>query len=245
MTQSPYQFRGLSNNLLKVIAAISMVIDHVGYLFFPRLEIFRILGRLAFPIFAYMIYEGYRHTRSKLRYFTQIFLLGLLCFFVQLLFDGLYFNVLITFSLSIALMLLLDFLANEKNALKFGGGLLALTALLGLLIYTNEFLSIRYATDYGFIGVMLPVFPRLCDLFQENPNRKFLFLDVRFYLFALSVLLLAIDDGGRQYFGLLALLPLAFYNNKLGFKLPKYSFYLFYPAHLAILWGIWYVMRIF
>ena len=49
---------GLTNNQLKIIAMVSMLLDHMGLLFFPDEQIFRILGRIAFPIFAYMIAEG-------------------------------------------------------------------------------------------------------------------------------------------------------------------------------------------
>ena len=56
---------GLTNNQLKLIAMLSMLIDHVGMLLFPGVRVLRIIGRLAFPIFAYMIAEGCAHTRSR------------------------------------------------------------------------------------------------------------------------------------------------------------------------------------
>ena len=56
MTDSKH-FPTLSGNALKIIAAISMVIDHTGMLIFPGEDIFRIIGRLAFPIFAFFIAE--------------------------------------------------------------------------------------------------------------------------------------------------------------------------------------------
>ena len=66
----------LPGNALKIIAAIAMLADHVGLMFFPRVSLFRIVGRLALPIFAFMIAEGCRYTRNRLRYFLQIFLLA-------------------------------------------------------------------------------------------------------------------------------------------------------------------------
>ena len=59
---------GLTNNKLKIIAMISMLIDHIGVALFPYVEIFRIIGRLAFPIFAYMIAEGCRYTKNRKKY---------------------------------------------------------------------------------------------------------------------------------------------------------------------------------
>ena len=63
----------LTNNQLKIIACISMLFDHLGFMVFPKLIIFRILGRLAFPIFAFMIAEGCYYTRNKLKHFLTIF----------------------------------------------------------------------------------------------------------------------------------------------------------------------------
>jgi hypothetical protein len=57
----------LTGNQLKLIAAGAMLADHVGLMFFPEAELLRIIGRLAFPIFAFMIAEGCKYTRNKLR----------------------------------------------------------------------------------------------------------------------------------------------------------------------------------
>ena len=59
---------GLSGNALKIIAAVAMLIDHVGIMFFPTVAIYRIIGRLSFPIFAFMIVEGYFHTKNLKKY---------------------------------------------------------------------------------------------------------------------------------------------------------------------------------
>ena len=57
--------QGLSGTAIKIIALLSMTIDHFGVIFFPKVELFRILGRIAMPIFAYMIAEGCRYTKTK------------------------------------------------------------------------------------------------------------------------------------------------------------------------------------
>ena len=78
-----------------------MTIDHVGVLLLPHVIVLRILGRLALPIFAFMIAEGCRYTRNRLRYFGSVFALGVLCQIVYYMVDrSLYFSILITFSLS-------------------------------------------------------------------------------------------------------------------------------------------------
>ena len=65
-----YQF--LSRDVLKLIAILSMLIDHVGKLFFPNILFLQIVGRLAFPIFAFFIAEGFYYTRNKVKYFFTI-----------------------------------------------------------------------------------------------------------------------------------------------------------------------------
>ena len=67
----------LSNFQLKMIAIITMTIDHIGLVFFPGVAAFRIIGRLAFPIFAFLIAEGCSHTKNKLKRFLLMFAMGL------------------------------------------------------------------------------------------------------------------------------------------------------------------------
>ncbi len=99
------QCRFLSGNALKLIAAVAMTIDHAGLLLFPRIRLLRILGRIAFPIFAFMIAEGCRYTRSPRRYFLSITALAAVCqivyFFAA---GGRDFSILTTFSLSILML---------------------------------------------------------------------------------------------------------------------------------------------
>ena len=100
----------LSNNIIKIIAVITMVIDHVGVAFYPLFLnettylAFRGIGRIAMPLFAFLIAEGCRYTKDKKKYFTLIFLLGLVCdiaYFVAM--EELYLCILTTFSFSILL----------------------------------------------------------------------------------------------------------------------------------------------
>ena len=77
----------VSGNTLKIIAMISMLIDHAGLLLFNDNEVMRIIGRLAFPVFAFLIAEGCFYTKNKLRHFLEIFILGAVCqvvYFIQL-----------------------------------------------------------------------------------------------------------------------------------------------------------------
>ena len=99
----------MSAFILKIIAAAAMLADHTGLILFPSNEMLRVIGRLAFPIYAYFIAEGFRYTRNRHMYFLRIFLLGFLCQIVYYIADrSLYLGVLITFSLSIIVMAFVD-----------------------------------------------------------------------------------------------------------------------------------------
>ena len=65
-------------NLLKIIAMVTMLIDHCGKMLFPQYRIMRVIGRIAFPIYAYCIAAGCVYTRNPLRYFKRIVLLALI-----------------------------------------------------------------------------------------------------------------------------------------------------------------------
>ncbi len=73
------QFIGLSQNQIKLIAAAAMVLDHVGMELFPQWTILRIIGRFAFPVFSYCIWEGSRRTHHPWQYLLRMFGMGLLC----------------------------------------------------------------------------------------------------------------------------------------------------------------------
>jgi len=95
----------LTRNMLKTIACISMLIDHIGYILFPQIAVLRYIGRLAMPIFAFFIGEGCLHTRDRKKYFLRLFSLGMVCQAVYVLEylimgsgDPFYLNILLTFS---------------------------------------------------------------------------------------------------------------------------------------------------
>ena len=62
----------MSNTTLKIIACVSMLIDHIGYIFFPEYIVFRYLGRIAMPIFAFFIGQGCRYTKNRQKYHLSV-----------------------------------------------------------------------------------------------------------------------------------------------------------------------------
>ena len=106
----------LNGNHLKLIAAFAMLLDHAGILLFPRVQLLRIIGRLAYPIFAFMIAEGCRYTKNRLRYFLMVFGLGVGCQLVYALVGGgAYLNILLTFSCSVLLIYALQKVYGAKD----------------------------------------------------------------------------------------------------------------------------------
>lgn len=215
----------LSGNALKILAALFMTLDHAGLLLFPNIPIFRILGRLSLPIFAFMIAEGCKYTRNRPKYFGMVFGLGAVCQVVYYFFDGsLYLSILITFSLSILTIFALQFFKARRDLSSF----LVFAAAVAAVWVLNRSLTI----DYGFWGCMLPVF---AAVFHKT---KFDRLPIHIGMLALGLLLLARDIGGIQYFSLLALPLLLCYSGRRGKWNLKYFFYIFYPVHLVALEAI-------
>ena len=220
----------LTGNALKLIAALSMTIDHAGLLLFPQYPILRILGRLAFPIFAFMIAEGCKYTHSRRRYFGNIFTLAVLCQSVYYLVDrSLYLSILFTFSLSILTIFALQDFRREPTLLRGAVFLLTIAA-----VY---FLNRIFSIDYGFWGCMVPVFAALPQ------NTKWDTPVVSTLLLSLGLVFLGLACGGNQMFALAAIPLLLCYNGRRGKWNMKSFFYIFYPAHLVILqliaWLVW------
>lgn len=230
----------LSGNALKLIAAAAMTVDHVGVIFFPQVKWLRIIGRLAFPIFAYMIAEGCKYTRSRLRYFFTISLLAAACQAVYwFAAESTYFSVLVTFSLSIPVICALQFFReslSDGHRLRAALAVAALISAVALVWYLNRILTI----DYGFWGCMLPVF---AALFQQRrgSSEKASPLDrneVHVLCLGFGLLCLHQSLGGLQIWSVLSLPLLLCYSGRRGKGNLKYFFYIFYPAHLAILQGL-------
>ena len=199
-----------------------MLADHVGLMFFPHAELFRIIGRLAFPIFAFMIAEGCKYTRSRLRYFGQLFGLAVGCQIVYFIADGsMYLSVLFTFSLSVLTVFALQYCKAKPKALP----VLLFVSCIAAVYLLNQVLTV----DYGFWGCMLPVFAAAFHgtRFDRHP------LNVA--MLAIGLLLLWLDLGGWQLYALAAAGLLLCYSGQRGKVRMKYFFYIFYPVHLALL----------
>lgn len=220
--------RGLSQEGLKGIACLTMLLDHIGAVFMPgyyTYYILRILGRIAFPIYCFQLAEGVHYTRNPRKYALR---LALGAAASEIPFDLAFYGGLTIEHQSVMLTLLLGFgaLMVWKKLPIWAG--VTLTALLAL---AAEWLN----SDYGAWGVVLIV---AFGVLREKPWWQLVLV--------LTLILLAMDSIGVPFlwgipielFALLAMIPIYLYSGqKRGQgRGGKFLFYSFYPVHLALLW---------
>lgn len=221
--------KGLTGNQLKIIAVIAMTVDHVGAFLFPNVLWLRMVGRLAYPIFAYMIAEGCTHTRSICRYLGTVALFAALCQVVCLFFlRSLYQYILVTFTLSILLIWIYRETQRHQNAIWLLCAVLATFAVFFVTqMLPGMWKGTDFRVDYDFLGVMLPVVIWL----GKDKRQKLLLMTV-------MLLLMGQDFGKVQMLALAALPLLALYNEQRGKWNMKYFFYFYFPVHLVAIFGI-------
>ena len=228
--------RGLDGGVLKGIAAALMLTDHVGAILLPEVLALRCVGRLAFPIFAFFIAEGYAHTRDFGRYFRRLAILAVVSEIPFNLENGAVFdparqNVLFTFCLALLTLRGLEALSRERGFGRWAGCGLVLAASFG----AGELLR----TDYGGWGVVTVALLYLC---RDGKYAKLWLLLAMAAVNGLGMGSLTMPVfGGEmpiQIFAVAALPVIWLYNGQAGPKGLRRAFYVFYPAHLLVLEGI-------
>ena len=217
---------GFTGNQLKIIAMISMTLDHVGLQLLPNLWFLRLLGRLAFPIYAYMIAEGCRHTRNRRNYFLRIFSLAAICqvvyFFTM---KSVYMSILVTFSLSILLISAIENYQKKRDRISQITVFAALLGVFFLCVALPElWKGSDFGIDYGIAGVLLPVL-----VYFSREKTKHL---------TAGLILLGLGHGELQWGALAAVPLLGMYNGHRGETKLGFWFYLYYPLHLVVIHGI-------
>lgn len=213
----------LSQEWLKAIACITMLIDHIGAVFVPGYAL-RLVGRLSFPIYCFLLAEGVQHTRNRKRYGLRLLIGALLS---EIPFDLLFFGRITWRHQSVMVTLLLSFWMLCRME-KWGKYLaVAVAAIAAELL----------GADYGALGVILvAVFALAGESSGALPMQAvgmgvcFLLMDsMRMPFLGLRIPI--------QLFGLLALIPLYFYSGEKATKsrMLQWGFYLFYPVHLIVL----------
>ncbi len=211
----------LSRTHLKLIACLTMLIDHLCFVFFSgsadAINFRLTIGRIAFPLFTFMICEGFYYTRSRLRYCLQILLLFVA---TEYIYDMAFYHRIYWKNQSVLLTLLLALLmycAMEKCK-KY--------LILQLLICAGFAAAAHYLhADYGHWGIIMCTALYFC--------RKIQLPD---YV-SVAISIIALIAGYGTYGAFLAVIFVFFYDNTRGHigTAGKYLFYVFYPAHLLIL----------
>lgn len=215
----------MNSFILKILACISMFFDHSGYILFGGFSYFNYIGRLAFPLFAFQLIQGYLHTRSKQSYFFRLLIFALISqipfsLFYSLLSKEFLFNIMFTLLLGFILLYILD---NTK----------LIVGLLFTIIATTAAQLLPF--DYGYYGILL------IAIFYLFRNKKFIMVLLGILLTIIKYAIQIIQGNHLIYCINLALytcipiLLLLIYNNKQGQK-TKYFFYIFYPCHLLFLY---------
>lgn len=227
---------GLSQNQIKLIAAAAMVLDHVGMELFPQWTILRIIGRLAFSVFSYCIWEGSRRTHHPWQYLLRMFGMGLLCVVGYYAYTRTFYgNILITFSLSLCALYAFQYGRTCWTQGKTAARLIGSCVMLGCV--GGIWLICHWVTiDYGFLGVLLPLFAELTVCIWERCSGTGCKQErVGLLGFSLGLLALSLQIGGIQIFSLLTIPLLLIYNGTRGEKNLKQFFYWFYPVHLLLI----------
>lgn len=241
------KLRVLNTNALKFLAAALMLVDHIGLMFFPYEPIWRIVGRLSMPLFAFALSEGCRYTKNKTRHFTLLFVLAIVCQVVYYFFDNgnLYMSILVTFSLSVLTIYAMQYMKKTLFDERAENVDKTLACILFVAVVFCDFAFCQiFTVDYGFWGVMTPVFASVFDFHRipaPAPLKKLDCLPVRVLCLSIGLVLIALSYLPQTicFYALGAVPILLLYNGEKGKLKTKYFFYIFYPLHLVLLQGIY------
>jgi hypothetical protein len=205
-----------SNYDIKLLAAVLMVIDHVGDIFFPHTMLFRQIGRLSFPLFVWLLVQGERHTSNALLYGARLLLLGIIS---QPIYEWAFnlapyrdYNILFTLFIGLVCLRAVRLVPWAMVPIWIGGAMLA--RLIGV--------------DYGSYGIAVIAFGS-----RFKPTLWWWICWI-----GLHAMILYVMPGYGRIQGFATLAPLFFHmtHQKPG---PKARwFYLFYPLHLLVLYAL-------
>lgn len=208
-------FKILNSYHLKIIALLTMIVDHVGFIFFPDESYLRIIGRLAFVLYAFMLVEGFFYTKNFKKYFSKLTLWAILS---EIPFDlavhGEWFyiyqqNIFFTLLLGLSGMYFIE----KKKSIDFK------------IIWAVFFISAAYIlqVDYSWYGLAI-----IFTFYYFRKNKIFSLVTIQ----ALS-LIASINILVFQLFAFLGFIPILMYNGKQGKKMGNF-YYSFYAVHLAV-----------
>ena len=212
----------LSGSALKIIAVVSMVIDHCAYYLMDgntmAYEVMRCFGRIAFPVFAFLVAEGFAHTRNRMRYFLSLLLFAAVSEVPWYLLNGAdgTHNVMFTLALGVSALAVFERLREHRILCCF-------------FILLTAWLATWLGTDYEWRGVLLIVVSYLFGIIRSM-NTPIILRRMMQLLFVFPLMMHYGIIGA-----LLACAVIFLYDGTRGFihgNVAKYGFYAFYPVHL-------------
>lgn len=238
-----HKIKCLNGAHLKLIAMVCMLLDHIWATFSGGQMWMTAVGRIAFPIFAFQVAEGYAHTKNFKKYLLRMFLFAVISEIpFNFMLGGWWINpfhqnVMFTFCIALLMMRLIDRAAGKHWALR----LLVTVAVLVL----GYLLGVITFVDYGGYGVLMVL------VFWLFRNVKFHWLIQLAAMICINCILMKglqhefFLFGHRflfpnQGFALLAMIPIGLYGGKrgVGQKWFQYAVYAFYPVHMLVLYLI-------
>ncbi len=219
--------------IIKIIACLTMILDHIKYAIPITDNYFtQYLGRISFPLFAFLITEGYVHTSNLKKYYKRLIIFALISQIPFMLFRTLVgkwqmLNIMFTLLLGLTAILIYD---KWKN--KFISCLAVI-----LIIYSGKILSV----DYGWWGVAI-IF--VIYLFRDKKillTISYIVLTIVYYYLIFGNVLLKIRNMFYLIYTIVPIIFILLYNGKQGRKI-KYFFYAFYPVHMIVLYIINYLI---
>ena len=226
----PQKYKVLSGSALKTIALVSMIIDHVAFVLsgifsktlfsigaksYSAYSIMRWIGRLAFPIYCFLLVEGFLHTKDRKKYALRLFIFALISEIpfnlanrMKLTYSGQ--NVFFTLCLRCLGMMCVEYFRSDRPKMLF-----SLIALLAV--------SLLLKADYGITG--------------------FCFIMMMYALREQKILQAVVGCGilSSTWIAGLAFIPINLYNGERGFikgRALQYCYYAIYPVHFLILYLI-------
>lgn len=197
-----------NSNFLKLVGIVSMTLDHIGKYFYPQYSIFQIIGRIAFPIFAFQLTIGYQKTSNKRRYIRRLLIFALIS-------QPIYYLLTKSWELNILFSLALGFWAlwaweNKKY------------------LYFYLIVPLSFFVDYQWYGLaMILGFYIFSKAIYQIP----------YFLFSTLTYIYLMRIDWIQIYAIFALVFI-YKINFFKIKLPKYFFYIFYPSHLLVIYLI-------
>lgn len=193
-----------------------MFLDHYHYIIGGS-KILNVVGRIAFPIFAFTLSEGYVHTRSLKKYLFRLFIFAVSIQMPSILF-GYDYSMNIFFTLFLGLLSIYIFNLKKIN-------IILKIILIGFVLFFSQ----KFKLDYGMYGILLIMNFNIFRDYKFKILMNFLVLNVFNMIFPK-----VFDLVDTQFFSLISLVFIFMYNGKKG-RSMKYFFYLFYPIHFFIL----------